>query len=124
MLITLRGDIQKRLASFGKPHEDEEIDKVCDISDVSAYAQKLAQKNKENEQLLRLRMREWRADNLIVVNDNEERVVDDSIQGDIWSSLSNRGKEGQESEVELEIRQEESEENRGRCDFLFRCFNY
>ena len=113
MLIVLRGDIQKHLASFAKPHEDEEIDEACDIGDVSAYAQKLAQKNKQNGQLLRLRMREGRANNLIVVNNNEERVVDDSIQGDMWSSLGNRGKEGQESEVELEIGQEESEEESG-----------
>ena len=50
---------------------------------------------------------------MIVVNDNEERVVDDSIQGDIWSRLGNRGKEGQESEVELEIGHKESEEESG-----------
>ena len=113
MLIALRGDIQKRLASFVKPHEDEEIDEACDIGNVSAYTQKLAQKNKENGQLLRLRTREGCADNLIVVNDNEERVSDDSIQGDIWSSWGNRRKEGQESEVESEIGQEESEEESG-----------
>ena len=64
----------------------------------------MAQKNKKNGQLLRLRMHEGHTDNLIVANDNEERVSDDSIQGDIWSSLgSDRGKEGQESEVELKI---------------------
>ena len=79
MLIALKGDIQKHLASFTKPHGDKEIDEACDIGNVSMYAQKLAQRNKENGQLLRLRTREGRADNLIVLNDNEERVSDDSI---------------------------------------------
>ena len=113
MLIALRGDIQKHLAFFAKPHKDEETDEACDIGDISVYAQRLAQKNKDNGQFLRLRTCEGHADNLIGVNDNKERVSDDSIQGDIWSSLGNRGKEGQESEVELEIGQEESKEESG-----------
>ena len=79
----MREDIQKCLASFTKPYKDEEIDKACNISDVTIYAQKLDQKNKENEQLLRLIMHEVCANNLIVVNDNKERVSNDSIQGDI-----------------------------------------
>ena len=66
--------------------------------------------------MLILRIYEKRTNNLIVVNNNEERVSNDSIQGNIRSSLGNKGKEvskDQESEVELEIGQEESKEKSG-----------
>ena len=74
MLFALRGDIQKHLAAFAKPHKDEEIDEAWDIGDVSMYDQQLVPKNMENRQLITLRMRRERANNLIVVNNNKERI--------------------------------------------------
>ena len=50
MLTALRGDIQKHVTSFGKPHEDDETDEPLDNGDVSMYAQELGQEIAENRQ--------------------------------------------------------------------------